>query len=128
MKYLGTIDGKKLYAEWNESQNQLLFILDGKRIALYDMKVMNVMEAPIVFRDNTIANELSAEAKDEIQRLARSIDVQEIKAAEDRDWNSEREQIARVLDVEEESIKSEYFLLVSSNKMGVIDKQGNRQI
>ena len=105
MKYLGTIEERDLYVQWDDEHKQMWFSLDGEKIALYDMKVMNVREDPIVFRDNSIANELSAEAKDEIQRIASSLDIEEVKADEERK-NKERENIAKALDDDIESIKS----------------------
>lgn len=105
MKNLGIIEGKVLSVRWDNENNQLWFMLDGEEIALYDMDVMDIMQNPIVYRNNTIENELSAEAKDEIQKYARDINLEEIKKSEERE-NDEREHFARALDIEKDSIKS----------------------
>ena len=104
MRYLGTVNGMGLYAKWNSAHNQIRFDLNGKGIAVYDIDVMNVMEDPIVFRNNTIANELSSEAKDRIQYLARNVNIDELKADEEKYGDDTRDTIAKALNIENKKI------------------------
>ena len=82
MKFLGLIKGQGLYASWNEEHNQIRYNLDGQDIAVYDLDVMDPIEDPILFMNNTNANELSAEIKDQIQYIARKIDIEKLKEYE----------------------------------------------
>ena len=106
MRYICDIDGKRLYAKWNEAHNQLRLKLDRQDIAVYDTDVMNIMEDPIVFRNNTTANELSAEIRDKIQQLARSINIDELKADEEKYGNDTRDSIAKAVGIEKKKILS----------------------
>lgn len=106
MRYIGTVEGKGLYAKWNNAHNQVRLTLDGENVAVYDINVMNIMEDPIVFRNNTIANELSAKAKDQIQQLARTIDLDELKEDEEKYDNKTRDNIATAIGIESEKITS----------------------
>ena len=106
MRYIGVVDGKGIYAKWNKTHNQVRIIIDGKNVAVYDADVMNIMEDPIVFRNNTIANELSATSKDQIQQLARTVDVDELKSDEEKYGNDTRDNIARLLNIESKKITS----------------------
>lgn len=106
MRYIGNIQNRGLYAKWNNEHNQVRFIIDGKNVAVYDMDVMNILEDPILFRENTIANELSAEAKDQIQQLARTVDVDELKDDEEKYGNDTRDNIAKTIKVERKNLVS----------------------
>ena len=105
MRFLGVINKKGLYAKWNEKHTQIRYCLDGKDIAVYDLDSMR-LEDPIVFKNNTLANELSAEAKDRIQLLARNVDIGQLKKDEDRYGKEGRESISRVLNIEKKNLKS----------------------
>ncbi len=106
MRYIGNIEGKHLYAKWNDAHNQMWLNLDGEDVAVYDIDVMNVMEDKIVFKNNTIENELSAELKDKIQQLARAIDLDELKADEQKYGNDTRDNIAKAIGTESKDITS----------------------
>ena len=106
MRLIGNVDGKGLYAEWNDTHNQIRYNLDGQEIAVYDMDVMNIMETPIVFKNNTIANELSSEAKDKIQILARNVNIEELKEDESKYNKDKKRDIAETLQIDEEEITS----------------------
>ncbi|MBR3163660.1 MAG: hypothetical protein IKF17_06155 [Clostridia bacterium] len=106
MRFIGMVEGKGLYAEWNNSHNQIRFFLNGKSIAVYDTDIMNIIEDPIVFRNNTIANELSAEAKDQIQQLARKVDIEELKSDEEKYGNNSRDYIGEALHIDGKRIIS----------------------
>ena len=106
MRYLGEVEGKALYAEWNNDFNQVRFILNEDYIAVYDSNIMKLMETPIVFRNNTIENELSAEAKDRIKQLAKEVNVDELQNDVKEYGNDTREAIGKALDIDSEDIKS----------------------
>ena len=105
MRFLGVIEGQGLYAEWNEKHNQIRYCLNGEYIAVYDLDSMR-LEDPIIFRNNTLANELSADAKETIQKLARDVDVEQLKHDEEKYGKECRDNIGRVLNIEKKNIKS----------------------
>ena len=106
MRYLGEVEGNALYAEWNNDFNHVRLILNGNYIAVHDSNIMNIMETPIVFRNNTIENELSAEAKDKIKQLAKEINVDELQTDAEKYGGDIKETIGKALDIESEDIKS----------------------
>ena len=106
MKFIGTVQDREVFAKWNNAHNQLRIIIDGKNVAVYDADVMNILEDPIVFRNNTIANELSALAKDQIQQLARTVDVDELKEDEEKYGDDTRDNIAKVLEIPSKELVS----------------------
>ena len=106
MRLIGNVDGHGLYARWNEAHNQIIYAIDGEDIAIYDINVMKVMEDNIIFKNNTIANELSAQAKEQIQQLARNVDIVELKSDEERYGNNTRDNIGRALNIESKKITS----------------------
>ena len=106
MKFIGTVQDREVFAKWNNAHNQLRIIIDGKNVAVYDADVMNTLEDPIVFRNNTIANELSALAKDQIQQLARTVDVDELKEDEEKYGDDTRDNIAKVLEIPSKELVS----------------------
>lgn len=105
MRFLGVVEGKGLYAKWNEKHTQIRYSLDGKEVAVYDLDSMRI-EDPIVFRNNTLANELSSEAKDTLQQMAREVNIDELKEDEERYGKDGRDRISRTLNIEKKSIKS----------------------
>lgn len=104
MKFLGNIDGDKqerLYAMWDGKQ--VKYILDDDEIGVY---APDVMEAPILFMNNTKANELSAEVKDTIQNLAKNLNLEELKEMEKKYDKNKQQELAEVLGIEREQVKS----------------------
>ena len=83
MKYLGVITNKNkkqyVYAKWDGEQ--VKYIVENSEVAVYDP---DVMEDPILFMNNTKANELSAQAKETIQKFAENININEIKEIEEQ--------------------------------------------
>ena len=105
MRFLGVVNKKGLYAKWNEKHTQIRYCLYGRDIAVYDLDSMR-LEDPIVFKNNTLANELSADAKDKIQILARDVDIEQLKQDEEKYGKEGRESISRVLNIEKKNLKS----------------------
>ena len=105
MRLIGVVEGKGLYARWNNQHNQVRYNIDGEDVAVYDMDSMT-LSSPIVFRENTLSNELSANAKDTIQNLARKVNVDELKNDEEKYGNNSREYIAESLELDDEDIVS----------------------
>lgn len=105
MKFLGTVKNgsstKDLYAKWDGEQ--VKYIVEGFEVAVYDP---DVMEEPILFMNNTKANELSAETKDAIQQFAENVDVEELKSMATRYDESKQEEIADTLGLEKEQVGS----------------------
>lgn len=118
MKFLGIIEGKGLYAEWNDEYKQIRYNLDGEEIAVFDMKKMRI-EDKIIFRENTLANELSAEAKDMIQTLARDIDLKELQEQE-KDLEDYRNTLSVALDIDEED-------LISYTEIDIEEKEESKE-
>lgn len=119
MKLIGEIDGKGLYVSYEGEGNLIKYNLDGEEIALYDLKIMR-LEDPIVFRENTVENELSAQAKDMIQTLARDVDVEELKVQE-KDLDDYRSTLARTLGIKEKDMVS-YTEIDLNEKVEDIDE------
>ena len=69
-------------------------------VAVYDLDSMNPMDDPIVFMNNSIANELSANIKDKIQKLARKVDIAELKSVRKSYSRSTQENILDALGIE----------------------------
>lgn len=104
MKFLGVVEGRGLYAKWNEKHNQIRYCIDGEDVAVYGLKSMTLSDK-IIFRNNTLANELSGEAKDQIQTLAREIDVKELQEQE-KDIDEYRHVLSVALGVDEKDLIS----------------------
>ena len=69
MNILGIIeiDGQNKYLNIEKDRNLYKYYLDEQFIGVYDPTKM--IEDKIIFRENTIENELSADAKDKIKVL-----------------------------------------------------------
>ena len=106
MRLIGNVDGHGLYARWSEAHNQIIYAIDGEDIAIYDIDVMKVLEDNIIFKENTIANELSAQARDQIQQLARTVDIDELKSDEERYGINTRDNIGKALNIDSKKITS----------------------
>ncbi len=105
MKYLGVITNKNkkqyVYAKWDGEQ--VKYIVENSEVAVYDP---DVMEDPILFMNNTKANELSAQAKETIQKFAENININEIKEIEEKYGERKRKELSKVLGIEKKKIKS----------------------
>lgn len=101
MKYLGNVEDEELYAKWDG--NQIKFILGNSEIAVFDP---DVMEDPILFMENTKANELSAEAKDTITRFAENVTPEELQEMDKKYGREKQQEIADTLGIERRKIAS----------------------
>ena len=104
MKFLGAVDEKGLYASWNEEYGQIRFYLDGQEIAVFDTKKMRP-EDPILFKNDTIANELSARVKEKIQNLTKELDIQEF-IEQEKDIDDYRNALSVAVGIDEKEIIS----------------------
>lgn len=104
--WVGAVLGKSLFAGWDKKHNQIRFYMDEQNIAVYDLDVMNIIDDPIIFRNNTIANELSAKAKDLIQKIAKTVELEKLKNNEENYGIRARENLARVLGINRENLVS----------------------
>ena len=105
MRFLGIVEGKGLYAEWNKEYEQIRYILDEEEVAVFSTKSMRHGD-PVLFKSDTIENELSAEAKDTIKELAGKIDANELKEDEERYGKKGRERISKAIGQDKDKISS----------------------
>lgn len=98
-KLLGKVESKKLFAYWD--RDQIKFSIDGIDIGVYDPKIMR---EPILFMDNSLANELSAEAKDKIEAFARNVKVGEIQEFSKNYSKKAKSKIAEAAGIEEDKL------------------------
>ena len=105
MRFLGIVEGKGLYAEWNKEYEQIRYNLDEEEVAVFSTKSMRQGD-PVLFKSDIVENELSAEAKDTIKRLAREVNVNELKEDEERYGKKSREKISKAIGLDEDELSS----------------------
>lgn len=81
MKYIGKIkvgEEEKILSV-TKKDNKYEYFLDNESIGIYDPITMYGMEEKILFKENTLENELSGNIKDEIVNLIDDVDENELK-------------------------------------------------
>ena len=81
MKYIGKIkvgEEEKILSV-TKKNDKYEYFLDNKSIGIYDPITMYGMEEKILFKENTLENELSGNIKDEIVNLIDNIGENELK-------------------------------------------------
>lgn len=92
MKYIGKIkigEEEKILS-LSKKNGKYEYFLDNENIGLYDPITMYGMEEKILFKENTLANELSSNIRDEIEDLVDILDEEEI---EEMQPDYEKEQV-----------------------------------
>ena len=92
MKYIGKIkigEEEKILS-LSKKNSKYEYFLDNENIGLYDPITMYGMEEKILFKENTLANELSSNIRDEIEDLVDILDEEEI---EEMQPDYEKEQV-----------------------------------
>ena len=90
--WVGHVGSKEVFVTWDDNFNQVRFLVAGQMIAVCNIDVMNPMEDPVVFTSNTIANELSAEARDQIRNIAKGLDIRKIKEVY-KNYNRDKQKV-----------------------------------
>lgn len=92
MKYIGKIkigEEEKILS-LSKKNGKYEYFLDNENIGLYDPITMYGMEEKILFKENTLANELSSNIRDEIEDLVDILDEEEL---EEMQPDYEKEQV-----------------------------------
>lgn len=92
MKYIGKIkvgEEEKILSV-SKMNGKYEYFLDNKNIGIYDPITMYGMEEKILFKENTLANELSSDIRDEIEDLVDILDEEELEKMQP---DYEREQV-----------------------------------
>lgn len=92
MKYIGKIkiEEEEKILSISKKNGKYEYFLGNKNIGIYDPITMYGMEEKILFKENTLANELSSDIKDEILNL---VDILDEKELENIQPDYEREQV-----------------------------------
>jgi len=92
MKYIGKIkvgEEEKILSV-SKMNGKYEYFLDNKNIGIYDPITMYGMEEKILFKENTLANELSSDIRDEIEDFVDILDEEELEKMQP---DYEREQV-----------------------------------
>ena len=96
MKILGTVntdEGEKALYVKNIDDDRYVYYLGDNEIGGYDK---DVSMQKIIFKENSIENELSAEIKDEINKILEDVSLEEIQETE-KDY--EQEKVGEIKDI-----------------------------
>ena len=96
MKILGTVntdEGEKVLYVKNIDNDRYVYYLGDNEIGGYDK---DVSMQKIIFKENSIENELSAEIKDEINKILEDVSLEEIQETE-KDY--EQEKVGEIKDI-----------------------------
>lgn len=104
MKYIGKIkvgeEEKTLSV--TKKNDKYEYFLDNKSIGIYDPITMYGMEEKILFKENTLQNELSGNIKDEIVNLIDNIDENELKNIQPNYEARQVDALERLLQIDED--------------------------